>query len=88
MTIKDQLNTIAACLDDLASGTLSGETLIQEQIAAREHAAKLYKLADAVQEVKVALQLAIEIIEGEYPADDVIAAPALLKMRVALTKIH
>lgn len=48
LILADQVTAAAACLDDLASGTLGLEDTLREQAAAREHVALLYRLADAL----------------------------------------
>lgn len=44
------------------------------------------RLIAAAPELLEALRVALEIIEGEYPADDEIAAPVVSKIRAAIAK--
>lgn len=48
MDIKQQLILAAACLDDIASGTLDAEAITQEKLAAPKHVENLHNLADLV----------------------------------------
>jgi hypothetical protein len=44
------------------------------------------RLIAAAPELLKELEAALEIIEGEYPADDEIAAPVMKKIRAAIAK--
>lgn len=61
--MKNRIIAAAACLDDLASGTLGLEDTLREQAAAKEHVAMLYRLADALDRVPKAVRVLEALIE-------------------------
>lgn len=55
--MTEHIKAAAACLDDLASGTLSPAGVAETRAAARAHVECLYSMAEALERVELCLAL-------------------------------
>lgn len=73
----NKIKSAAACLDDLISGTLSGEDVMVKQIEARGHVERLYAFVEELESRSLPSHFTTELmgvklcVTGEYDAPDI-----------------